>query len=131
MSEVHFFKYLSDYINKADQHLKKMICTFHNIIKNSLLQSINQEVILQQQQQEYGGSYDVTHQLCYFKNINIRNKRQMKRQNLEQSIKQRILLLRKDQKQFLTNQYPELANDSSTRPLDIPGEVKTPQVPKN
>lgn len=72
MSEVHFFKYLSDYINKADQHLKKMICTFHNIIKNSLLQSINQEVILQQ---EYGGSYDVTHQLCYFKNINIRNKR--------------------------------------------------------
>jgi hypothetical protein len=55
----------------------------------------------------------------------------MKRQNLEQSIKQRILLLRKDQKQFLTNQYPELANDSSTRPLDIPGEVKTPQVSKN
>ena len=55
----------------------------------------------------------------------------MKRQNLEQSINQRIDLLREDRVQFLTNQYPELANDSSTRPLHIPGEVKTPQLSKN
>ena len=47
----------------------------------------------------------------------------MKRQNLEQSIKERVLLLRKDQKAFLQNEYPELTVDLSTRPLDIPGEI--------
>ena len=81
--ETQFYHELSEYIQKVDDYLKKMICTFHNIIKNSLLQSINQEVILHEKQQEFGGTYDITHQLCYFKNLNIRNKRQMKRQNLE------------------------------------------------
>lgn len=103
-------------MGQVDNYLKTIVCTFHNILKNSLLKSI--------QDQRFGGSYDITHQLCYFKNINIQNKRQMKRQNLEKSIKERMQLMRKDQKQFLSKQYPELANDLGTRPLDMLDELR-------
>ena len=48
----------------------------------------------------------------------------MKRQNLEKSIKERMQLMRKDQKQFLSKQYPELANDLGTRPLDMLDELR-------
>jgi hypothetical protein len=116
MSEKNFFFSLQQYMGQVDNYLKTIVCTFHNILKNSLLKSI--------QDQRFGGSYDITHQLCYFKNINIQNKRQMKRQNLEKSIKERMQLMRKDQKQFLSKQYPELANDLGTRPLDMLDELR-------
>ena len=48
----------------------------------------------------------------------------MKRQNLEKSIKERMQLMRKDQKQFLSKQYPELANDLGPRPLDMLDELR-------
>ena len=35
--ETQFYHELLEYIQKVDDYLKKMICTFHNIIKNSLL----------------------------------------------------------------------------------------------
>jgi hypothetical protein len=106
-------------VTQTDEYLKQAVCTFHNILKNCLLQTINQDVILLQQDQRVGDSYNITHQLCYFKNFNFQNKRQMKIKKVEQSIKQRMQMLRKEQRQFLKNQYPELVRDLATRPLDL------------
>lgn len=75
LSETHLFNQIQEYIQEVDTYLQSLVCTFHNILKNSLLQSINQEVILQSDGSECNGSYEITHQLCYFKNINIVNKR--------------------------------------------------------
>ena len=52
----------------------------------------------------------------------------MKTQNLEKSIKERMFLMRKDQREFLSNQYPELINDMRTRPLEMPGEFKVKPI---
>jgi len=79
LGEIHFFNQLQEYVQEVDTYQQSVVCTFHNILKNSLLQSINQEVILQSDDPESKGSYEITHQLCYFKNINIINKRQMRR----------------------------------------------------
>ena len=85
VSEKHFFRDLVDYVQGVDLYLRQIVCSYHNILKNSLLQSINSDLTVLNNQSE--SDYSITHQLCYFKNINVQNKRQMKRRNLEYSIK--------------------------------------------
>ena len=43
----------------------------------------------------------------------------MQTKKVESSIKQRMQLLKKDYKQFLKNQYPELISSLATRFLDL------------
>jgi len=61
LSEKHFFNGLSEYILQVDEYLKTVICTFHNILKNSLLQSINEDVLLQQADLQGSQANEVTH----------------------------------------------------------------------
>jgi hypothetical protein len=43
MSEKNFFHLLKDYMAQVDSYLKTVVCTYYNILKNCLLQSINSE----------------------------------------------------------------------------------------
>lgn len=127
MSHKSFFFLLQDYLSQADEYLKGTVCTFHNILKNCLLQSINSEVIKHSSSsQRSGDSYEVTHQICYFKNFNFQNKRQMKINRVERCIKERMQMLGKDRTQFLRSQYPELLRDLATR-VDLMDDIKPSQ----
>jgi hypothetical protein len=59
MSERNFFPNLKDYIQQVDQFLKYNICTFHNILKNSVLHSVNQEVELEKMDAD--DTYNIGH----------------------------------------------------------------------
>ena len=58
MSEKNFFHLLKDYIAQVDSYLKTVVCTYHNILKNSLLQSINQEALNHLESSE---AFDISH----------------------------------------------------------------------
>ena len=47
ISERHFFKNLINSINSVDEYLKTIIYTFHHVLKNTLLQLINKDNLLQ------------------------------------------------------------------------------------
>jgi hypothetical protein len=51
-------------------------------------------------------------EVCYFKNLNVSNVKQRRRMKLELAIKHKMQLLKRDWKEFIMNEYPELfSND--------------------
>jgi len=54
-------------------------------------------------------AHSIQEQLCYFKNIRASTKRQ--RRQLEESIREKMLILHADWSSFSRDQYPELFND--------------------
>ena len=97
LSDKNFFHELYEYVQGVDQFLFNNICTYHNIVKNSVLKLINSP-----EPQLIKG------EVCYFKNLNVSNVRQRKRMKLELAIRHKMQLLKKDWREFLKIDYPEL-----------------------
>ena len=81
---------------EIDTFLQSNICTYHQIIKNSVLKQVNS-----------GDLFRLEAELSYFRNLSTTTRRQ--RRQLELSIRQKLHILHSDWKTFVENQYPELS----------------------
>ena len=68
LPDKNFFYELSTYIEKVDSFLSGNICTYHNLVKNSILKQINSNE-----------NKIIKSELCYFKNLNLRSSAHRKR----------------------------------------------------
>ena len=94
-----FFYMMRDYMQEVDQVLRQNTCTYHHIIKNSIKKQVEQHESL-------NDAHPLQEQLCYFKNIQASTRRL--RRQLEDSIREKMLILHADWSNFLKEQYPEL-----------------------
>ena len=99
MPDKNFFHEFNEHIFSVDKFLFNNICTYHNIVKNSVLKLINaQETPL------------IKSEVCYFKNLNINRIKQRRSMRLELAIRQKMQMFKRDCKEFLKSGYPELFN---------------------
>jgi len=76
ISDKSFFFELYEYLQSVDQFLFNNICTYHNIVKNSVLKLINQPE-----------NPLIKGEVCYFKNLNVQKVKLRKRMKLELAIR--------------------------------------------
>lgn len=109
MPDKNFFPKLSEYMFEVDKFLFNNICTYHNIIKNSILKMVEVNPT------NSNADSLIKSEVCYFKNIftedveqALKSVKSRKRLKLEFSIKSKMQMLKRDWGEFLRNSYPEL-----------------------
>ena len=113
LPDKNFFPRLSEYIFEVDKYLFNNICTYHNIIKNSILKMVDTSSL------NLAGNLLqdalIKSEVCYFKNIftqeveqALQSSKSRKRLRLEFQIKSKMQMLKRDWGEYLRTSYPEL-----------------------
>lgn len=105
-------------MSKVDEFLKSNIFSYHQILKNSMLKQIESNSL-----QMPGKQRKITTELCFFKNINARTRRQ--RRQLEYLIQEKMNFIYKDWNAYLKHQYPEIFKEA------IEEKSKTQEKPRD
>jgi hypothetical protein len=109
LSDKNFFHELSEYLFSVDKYLFNNICSYHSLIKNSVIK------VIEPPNNIASDNANIKSEVCFFKNIfNTedgaipRTIKARKRLRLEFAIKSKMQMLKSDWKEFLRVNYSEL-----------------------